>query len=89
MNTKSLSQLRDRRLVDPFFDRFFDGFFSEGGFDSHLPQSFNFVPTVDLEENDESYLMAFDLPGIDKKDIKIEINDNYLVVSGERKSENR
>lgn len=45
-----------------------------------------FTPPVDVEETQTHFLFTFDLPGVDKNDVKIEINDNVLSVSGERKS---
>ena len=48
-----------------------------------LDRSFN--PAVDVIESEDHYLMTVDLPGIKKEDIKIEMNENVLTVSGERK----
>lgn len=50
-------------------------------------ESYNFVPACDLEETDSNYLMSFDLPGLKKEDIKIELADNLLTVTGERSKE--
>lgn len=47
-----------------------------------LERSFN--PAVDVEETDKGFLMTFDIPGIKSEDIKIEMNENILTVSGER-----
>lgn len=47
-----------------------------------------FDPACDVSETDEHYLMSVDLPGMKKENIKIEISDNVLTVSGERKREN-
>lgn len=46
-----------------------------------------FRPATDIRENDKGYLMAFDLPGLSEKDVKIEVKDGALTVSGERKRE--
>ena len=43
-----------------------------------------FQPAVDIEETNEFYLMSFDLPGIDKDAINIDLSENTLTVSGER-----
>jgi HSP20 family protein len=48
-----------------------------------------FNPTCDVEETESHYLMSFDLPGMKKDEVKIELVDNQLVVSGERKEEHR
>ena len=47
----------------------------------------SFLPAVDSVETETSYLLSFDLPGVKKEDLQIEIKDKYLIVSGERKSE--
>jgi HSP20 family protein len=45
-----------------------------------------FSPTCDLKEDKKQYVMKFDLPGVAKEDIKIELLENQLVVTGEKKS---
>ncbi len=47
----------------------------------------SFLPAVDSVETETSYLLSFDLPGVKKDDLEIEIKDKYLIVSGERKDE--
>lgn len=47
---------------------------------------FDFVPTVNTREADDAYFVDVDLPGITKEDIAIDIDDNVLTVSGERKT---
>jgi len=47
-----------------------------------------FVPRVDIIENTDSYEIQFAAPGLAKDDFKIELNDNQLTVSGERKFSN-
>lgn len=46
-----------------------------------------FRPATDIRENDRGYLMAFDLPGLSAKDVKVEVRDGTLMISGERKRE--
>jgi len=46
-----------------------------------------FSPACDVEETEANYLLSFDLPGVAKENIKIELNDRDLVVSGEKKEE--
>lgn len=41
-----------------------------------------------MEETDKAYLIRIDMPGMDKKDIRVERSGNRLMVSGERKEEN-
>ncbi|PYL41353.1 MAG: heat-shock protein [Verrucomicrobia bacterium] len=42
---------------------------------------------MDVLESKESYLIRTELPGMKREDIKVEVKDGTLVLSGERKSE--
>src|SRR4051812_18465858 len=44
-------------------------------------------PAVDILESKDSYLIRAELPGMTREDIKVEVNDGNLVLSGERKSD--
>lgn len=66
-------------------DQFFDSFFgapmkSDSGWDRWAPQ-------VDVEETKEAFKFRADLPGLNKKDITISLEDHRLTIKGERKSE--
>jgi len=45
------------------------------------------MPAMDLVETDEHFVLRADLPGMTESDVNIEIEDNVLTVSGERKAE--
>jgi HSP20 family protein len=45
------------------------------------------IPAMDLVETDDHFVLSADLPGLDENDINIEVEDNVLTVSGERKAE--
>lgn len=49
----------------------------------------NFQPSCDIKETKDHYLVSFDMPGVKKEDIKIEVHNNQLVISGERQYEMR
>jgi HSP20 family protein len=44
-----------------------------------------FVPTVNTREDEKAYYIEVDLPGVKKDDIHVDISDNVLTISGERK----
>ncbi len=44
-----------------------------------------FTPTVNSRETEDAYFIEIDLPGVKKDDIEIDVKDNVLTVSGERK----
>lgn len=61
-------------------DRFFNESLSRTG-----GSAYSFVPRVDVVENEKAYEIQVAVPGVSKEDIKIDVNDNLLTISGERK----
>ena len=45
------------------------------------------VPSMDLVEAEDHFLLKADLPGLAEEDVAIEVRDNALTISGERKAE--
>ena len=45
-------------------------------------------PLSDIIETDDEYKVALDIPGVEKKDIKVSVSNSLLSISGERKEEN-
>ena len=62
---------RRRNEFDLFEEMFNDPFFTRG--ESKLMKT-------DIKEKGDKYLLEVDLPGYEKEDIKIEIEDGYLTV---------
>jgi HSP20 family protein len=59
----------------------------DGNLERFEPTLSKWYPAVDLLEGKDSYLIRAELPGMKREDIKVEVKDGTLVVSGERKSE--
>jgi HSP20 family protein len=45
------------------------------------------TPAMDLLETDEEFVLRADLPGLSESDVSIELEDNVLTLSGERRTE--
>lgn len=45
------------------------------------------MPAVNIREEDKKFILDLAIPGIDKKDLKIDINEDVLTVSSEAKDE--
>ena len=45
------------------------------------------VPQIEVLQNNGTFLVRADLPGMKKEDVKVEVTDNLLTISGERKKE--
>lgn len=48
--------------------------------------SSDWIPSVDVNEDEKAYTISMDLPGMTKKDISISIRDQILSVSGKREN---
>jgi HSP20 family protein len=47
----------------------------------------NSMPSVNIREDEKLYTLELAVPGIDKKDLKIDINEDVLTISSESKNE--
>lgn len=47
------------------------------------------VPAIDVKEDDKYLTVTAELPGVDKKDVQVEVRDNVLMIRGEKQSEKR
>jgi HSP20 family protein len=97
---KETSLIPARGIRDPFgllrqmtseFDRTFDDpFLSSFHWPSRIfaaPRAINWSPEIDIFEKDNRLVTKVDLPGMKKEDVKVEVTDGYLAISGERTSE--
>jgi HSP20 family protein len=48
-----------------------------------------FVPAAELEETDDAIYLKLEIPGMDAKDLDIQVSAEAISVSGERKSESK
>jgi len=78
-----LPTLRDN--MNSFMGRFMQDFLRPT--ENEDSNGSTFAPAVDIKETPKEYLVTAEVPGIDKKDIHIEIADNLLTLKGERKFE--
>ena len=45
------------------------------------------APSIDLSETPDAYTLKADLPGIKSEDVNVEVHDDIVTISGERKEE--
>ena len=81
---KSLTPFQSN--LDNWIEEFFGG---DGPQLSRLPQALRagFAPPVNVAETDDSLIATVELPGMDEKDIQVQVLGGQLIVSGERKWE--
>ncbi|MDH4158435.1 MAG: Hsp20/alpha crystallin family protein [candidate division Zixibacteria bacterium] len=83
MTNLILKPNRTNRAVDQWFN----SFFSMPTFEVNDHDSF--VPRVNIRDNKDDVSIVFELPGMEKKEIKVVVKDHSLTVSGERKFEHQ
>jgi HSP20 family protein len=92
MNLRSLAPSRERssvarpefglfgslqREIDRLFEDFTRGFGGQG----------NLLPSMDVTETDKEIEIAAELPGLERNDVDISVEDNVLTIRGEKKIE--
>ena len=55
--------------------------------DTAANQEHEWTPAVDIHEEDSCYMLTADIPGVNRQDVEITLEDGVLTVKGERKSE--
>lgn len=76
-----LNSLQDR--VNQLFNQTFGGF-ENFGFEQPLTSE-NFLPPVDISEDDHNITLQAEIPGVKQEDLNITLENNVLTISGERK----
>jgi HSP20 family protein len=96
MNVRSLIPFRDRqsparpdvgmwslqREVDRLFDEFARGFGTLA-----VPGNGSLMPSMDISETDKEYVITAELPGLERKDVEVSLEENVLTIRGEKKTE--
>ena len=68
--------------LDDFVEKFFYGW---PKYNEEVGTSW--APRTDVREREKDFLIDVELPGIEKKDIKVEVKNDVLTISGERNDE--
>ena len=83
------SPFRDLASLQKDMDRMFETFITPWAGTNGGTVAPQFKPACEVEESNTHYLLSFDLPGIPKNQIKIELENDRLIISGERKEEKK
>ncbi len=80
---------RNRSLFDQILQRHefghpgFDAFFANSFFNTR--PSNNFVPDIEVMRKDNCLTVRAELPGLEKEDFKVELHEDHLLITGEKK----
>jgi HSP20 family protein len=91
MAIQNYNPMRDLLNFEREFDRLFNQYDRRFGIedDRRNEELENAVwcPLADIYEDNDSFRLMMDVPGINKEDVKVSYKDHQLIISGERKQE--
>ena len=81
-----------RKEVDRLFEDFGDDFWRRpfrtfAGFDRGLSKQIAAAPAVDVTESDKADEISAELPGMDEKNIEVNVANGAIIIKGEKKEE--
>lgn len=83
LKTEPFSSLH--REIDRLFDDFARGFPALSNFGNG--NGGKLMPSIDVVETDKEIEITAELPGLEEKDVQINVADNFLTIRGEKKAE--
>lgn len=85
MDTKKPSIIENLTYIQEEMNKLFDEVISSSGKGKGKMKSPTWEPLMDIYETEESVKIEAELPGIEKENIDLEIEDYVLTLSGKRK----
>jgi HSP20 family protein len=82
----------EQQMVDPVAERMrrlAEQMFNQLGSPALLAEAAAWTPLVDIEEQDDAYLLEMEIPGVQRDDVNIEVVGNELMITGELKERER
>lgn len=100
MPNRGLTPRHGSREVSPFprdpfsvfrreMDQLFDEFLAPAGARSSPAGLRSNWPSIDVHESDAAYIITAELPGMEAKDVDLNLRDNALTLSGEKQQEQK
>jgi HSP20 family protein len=78
---------REIHAIQQEMNRLFGSAFDAQGANGNGTPPSRWIPAMDLVEEDEHFVLRADLPGVEEDAVSVELEDNVLSISGERKAE--
>ena len=79
--------VRELNTIQSEMNRLFNTFFETSSPANGGSTLRRWIPAMDLVETEDDFVLRADLPGLTDEDVKVEVEDNILTISGERKAE--
>lgn len=84
---QQLSPFGDLSQIQESFDRLFNEFTNWKKISGM--NEFGFSPSCEIAEEGNNYVLSFDMPGVSKDQVKVEADNDQLIVRAERKEEKK
>jgi HSP20 family protein len=85
-NLELMEPLREMENLQHEMNRLFDRWMHTGNGGT---KDFGFIPSVEMKETDEAVQLKLEIPGLEAKDLNVEVTDDAVSIKGERKSESK
>ena len=89
MITRTPSPSRSLRRLSPFWDEPFNNFFKSGFPDLWSGGDTETIPSVNVIEESNQYVVEMAAPGLKRDDFSVKIENNVLTISCEKEIENK
>jgi HSP20 family protein len=76
---------RELEQLQEHMDRLMNGVWSPAG----RGNGGAWLPVADIEETDDAWVIEAELPGVNRKDVNVEMRDSEVIISGEIKEKER
>jgi HSP20 family protein len=87
MNLVKWDPFRELEEVSSRLNRLFGRSTLPAESDREMLSVADWMPSVDISETDNAYLVKAEIPGVNKDDVKVTIEDRMLTIQGERKQD--
>lgn len=82
-----LTKWEPLREIEDFFDRYSRSLAFPFTRSSELFANGGWAPRVDVSENDNAFVIKAEIPGVNKDDVKVTLENGVLTLQGERRQE--
>ncbi|MCB1188647.1 Hsp20/alpha crystallin family protein [bacterium] len=89
MTTKIVTRRPSGNWTGNEIDRMFERFFGEMMPAETRPSGSVWSPSVDVKEDEQQFTVLVELPGLKSSEIEVQVENNVLFISGERRMEEK
>ena len=88
MEVPVMALIRYSKPEQDIFGKRFSDIMDEFFNDAVANRQSGFAPSINISESEKQFMIDVEIPGMDKKDINVNLENSRLTVSGERSFEN-